>query len=220
MPAKEINANENNISENDLARTESSAPANVLGTKSKIWLLFASTVGLIAAFVLVLEKVSYWKQAASGINPTLSCNVNPIVGCGPVINLPEASLLFGIPNPLIGVVLWSGLGAVAILLLSGLALKGWHWWGLQLGAIFGILLVSFLQFESIFEHHVLCPWCMVTWAVMIPTFWLITAKHLEWRKHSWSISKIVYGYLPMFILLHFSILISLIFIKFGLTMFQ
>ena len=51
--------------------------------------------------------------------------------------------------------------------------------GLQLGTIFGIGFVTWLQIQSIYEINKLCPWCMVVWAMMIPLFVGVTARNLR-----------------------------------------
>jgi hypothetical protein len=59
------------------------------------WLLTGGgLIGLLSAFVLMVEKIEVLK------NPDYvpSCNINPILACGSVINTPQASV-FGFPKP-------------------------------------------------------------------------------------------------------------------------
>jgi uncharacterized membrane protein len=181
----------------------------------KWWLLIAGIVGLYAAASLVLDKLSYWEQLAGGHQPTLSCNISPIVGCGNVINTPQASIFWNLPNPVIGVVAWPVVAALAVLLLSGVTLKGWHWIGLQVGVLGGIVMVSWLQFQTIFHINALCPWCMVTWAVMIPTFWAVTGRNLRRWAYGNTAAKVVYDAVPVWIVLHFLVLAGIIYAHFG-----
>jgi uncharacterized membrane protein len=184
-----------------------------------VWLLIAAAVGLYAAASLVLDKLSYFEQVAAGKPPNLGCNINPIVGCGQVINKPQASIFWNLPNPVIGVVAWSALGALAVLLLTWRRLPGWFWVGLEVGVLGGIVMVSWLQYQTIFHLNALCPWCMVTWVVMIPTFWAVTARNLS----RWVPSRptqTLYGYVPIVVVVHYAVLIVIIWNHFGSALFS
>ena len=41
------------------------------------------------------------------------------------------------------------------------------------------MFVGWLIAQSIYVLDVLCPWCMLTWAVTIPTFWVVTLHNLR-----------------------------------------
>lgn len=179
------------------------------------WLLIAGVIGLYAAASLVLDKLSYYEQLSGGHAPSLSCNVNAVVGCGQVINTPQASIFWSLPNPVIGVVAWPVVAALGVLLLSGVKLRPWHWIGLQIGVLGGIVMVSWLQFETIFRINALCPWCMVTWAVMIPTFWSVTARNLRRWAHDKGMAWIVYEAAPVWIVAHYLVLAGIIYAHFG-----
>jgi uncharacterized membrane protein len=183
-----------------------------------VWLLIASAVGLYAAASLVLDKISYWEQLAHGQSPSLGCDINPIVGCGSVINTWQASIFWDIPNPVIGVVGWSAMGALAVILLVQRRLPDWFWIGLQVGVLGGIVMVSWLQFQTIFHINALCPWCMVTWAVMIPTFWVVTTRNLSrWRPH--LVTRKLAEHVVIPIVLHYAVLILIIWNHFGSKLF-
>lgn len=184
-----------------------------------IWLLIASAVGLYAAASLVLDKISYFEQVASGKPPSLGCDLNPIVGCGPVINTWQASIFGSLPNPVIGVVAWPALGALAVVLLVNRRLPDWFWIGLQVGVLGGIVMVSWLQYQTIFNINALCPWCMVTWAVMIPTFWAVTTRNLsQWWPG--TLTRTLYGYVPIVVVVHYAVLILIIWGHFGSRLFS
>jgi uncharacterized membrane protein len=181
----------------------------------RIWLVIAGAIGLYAAASLVLDKISYFEQIASGHAPALGCNVNAVVGCGQVINTPQASIFWSLPNPVIGVVAWPVVIALGVLLLSGVTLRPWHWVGLQVGVIGAIAMVSWLQFESIFRINALCPWCMVTWAVTIPTFWAVTGRNLRVWAYGRTAARTVYDVVPLWIALHYLVLGGVILAHFG-----
>ena len=179
-----------------------------------IWLIVASAVGLYAAASLVLDKVSYWEQLAHGESPVLDCNINPIVGCGPVINTWQASIFWNIPNPVIGVVGWSALGALAVTVLVQRRLPDFFWVGLQVGVCGGIAMVSWLQYQTIFHINALCPWCMVTWAVMIPTFWAVTTRNV-FRRWPSVLTRTIDQCVVVLIVAHYVALATIIYVHFG-----
>jgi len=181
----------------------------------RVWLLVAGAIGLYAAASLVLDKLSYYEQVAAGHTPSLACNVNAIVGCGQVINTPQASIFWSLPNPVIGVVAWPVVAALGILLLSGVSLRSWHWLGLQVGVIGAVAMVSWLQFESIFRLNALCPWCMVTWAVTIPTFWAVTGRNLRRFAYGRPLARLVHDAVPVWIALHLVVLVAIVYAHFG-----
>ena len=182
------------------------------------WLLFASVVGLFSSAKLVLEKLSFWQQKAEGTAPLLGCDLNPIVGCGSVINTDQAAIFWSIPNPLLGVVAFSALGALSIVLLARIELPEWMWVGLQVGVVFGVALVTYLQYSSIYTLHALCPYCMVVWSIMIPTFWLVTRRNfLTWGKEGGPL-RFIGNWSALLLSLHVLTILALIWFQFGTTL--
>jgi uncharacterized membrane protein len=137
-------------------------------------LLIGSIIGILCAGILTVEKIQLLKHP----NSSLACDINPIVACGAVINTPQASA-FGFPNPVIGLVGFGITVAIAAGLLAGATYKRWYWRGLQGGVTFAIIFITWLQFQSIFRIHALCPFCMVVWSTTIPIFWYTTLYNLR-----------------------------------------
>ena len=137
-------------------------------------LVVCGLIGLFSAAVLTIEKIHLLENP--GVE--LGCDLNPIVACGSVINTDQASA-FGFPNPIIGIAGFSIVLTVGMALLAGAKFKRWFWLGLQAGTVFGVLFVHWLMFQSIFRINALCPYCMVVWAVTIPTFWYTTLYNLR-----------------------------------------
>jgi len=196
--------------------TQQEAPE---GRALSVWLLIASAVGLYAAASLVLDKLSYYEQLAAGKTPNLSCNLNPIVGCSQVINTAQASIFWNLPNPVIGVVAWSALGALAVALLAQRRLPAWFWIGLQAGVLGGIVMVSWLEQQTIFHLNALCPWCMVTWSVMIPTFWVVTTRNV-FRWWPTRATRTLQTYVVPIVILHYAVLALIIWLHFGSKLFS
>lgn len=138
------------------------------------WVLaVGGTVGLIAAVVLLVEKIALLEDPSY----VPSCSINPILSCGSVMRTSQAEA-FGFPNPIIGVSGFAGVATVGVALLAGAAASRWFWFALQAGVVFGVGFVHWLIFQSLYRIDALCPYCMVVWAVMIPVFWYTTLRNL------------------------------------------
>lgn len=135
------------------------------------WMLVGGgLVGLLASFVLMIEKIEVLKDPS--YVPT--CNVNPIIACGSVINTVQASA-FGFPNPIIGIFGFAAVIVVGVSLLAGMRIsKPWYWRTFWAGTIFGVGFIHWLFFQSVYRIGALCPYCMVVWAVTMPIFWYTT----------------------------------------------
>ncbi|WP_299053345.1 vitamin K epoxide reductase family protein [uncultured Nocardioides sp.] len=132
-------------------------------------------VGLAGAFTLAVEK---YRLLADPSAP-LSCDLNPILSCGSVMDTWQAELL-GFPNPLIGVVAFSALVAVGVLSFA-VPLPRWVHGGLVVGTSLGLVFIHWLAFQSAFRIGALCPWCMVVWAAVIPLFVWTTSSYVAGR---------------------------------------
>ena len=184
-------------------------------TKFLPWLLIiAGVIGLICAFIIMYEKLELLQ------NPTYtpSCNLNPVISCGSVMASDQA-LAFGFPNPIIGLIAFPVVIASGVVLLGGATLKRWYWLGLEAGSLFGVLFVHWLFYQSVYNIHALCPYCMVVWVVTISTFWYVTLhnlglwyasmpRHLQrlvsfMRRHHLDILLFWFLLIAFFILKHF-----------------
>lgn len=136
-------------------------------------MLIGGVLGLIAAIQLLIEKVA----VLSDDSYTPSCDINPVLSCGSVITTEQAEV-FGFPNPIMGVVGFSVVITLAVLILARVELPRWIWLGLNIGTVLGFGFVIWLMFQSLYVIGALCPWCMVVWAVTIPIFWQVTAANV------------------------------------------
>lgn len=137
-----------------------------------IWLVIAGAIGWIAAFALTLEKFD--KVADSTV--AASCDFSIVVQCSANLNSPQGSA-FGFPNPIIGLTGWMAPIVVGMAILAGARFARWFWWTFFAGITFAFGFVIWLISQSIYILGTLCPWCMVTWLVTIPTFYAV-AVHL------------------------------------------
>lgn len=81
--------------------------------------------------------------------------------------------------------------------------------------IFGIGLVSWLQYQSLYEIGALCPYCMVVWSVTIPIFIWVTARNLRAYAPGNPIARFVGDWTLLINILWYVTLISLAWFRFG-----
>lgn len=177
-------------------------------------LTIGGAIGLFSAAILIIEKVNYLQDLADGKPPKTSCDLNPIVGCGNVINTDQASA-FGFPNPIIGVASFAIVVVIGVLVLAGVKLPTFVWAGMQAGVIFGIAFVTWLQYQSIYEIHGLCPYCMVVWTITIPIFIWVTARNLRAYAPNNPVSRFVGDWTLLINILWYVAVISAIWFQFG-----
>jgi uncharacterized membrane protein len=177
-------------------------------------LSIGGAIGLLSAAILIIEKVDYLKDKAAGRPTSSICDINPIVGCGNVINTDQASV-FGFPNPIIGVAGFAIVVTLGVLLVAGVRLPRFVWLGLQAGTIFGIAFVTWLQSQSIYVIHALCPFCMVVWSIMIPIFVWTTARNLTVFAPGNPVSRLVGDWTLLINVLWYVAVISAIWFQFG-----
>ena len=137
------------------------------------WLLLVGGIlGAVAAGMLTIEKIALLSDAAY----VPSCSLNPVLNCGSIMRTDQAEV-FGFPNPLLGLAAFPVLAATGAGLLAGASYRRWFWLGLQAGVTLGAVFVAWLIFQSLYRINALCPYCMVVWAVVIPTFWAVAATN-------------------------------------------
>ena len=143
---------------------EDDVRAPLLGRASGIALTVGSVLALLAAWTLSVDKVKILQDPS--FQP--SCNFNPVLSCGSVMKTDQAEA-FGFPNPFLGLVGFAIMLFLSILIASRVALPRWIVAGGAVGAVLGAVFVHWLAFQSLYRIGALCPWCMVVWAVTIPT---------------------------------------------------
>ena len=143
--------------------------------KALPWLLIiCGSIGLIAAFIITIEKIHLLQDPS--FSP--SCDLNPIISCGSVM-ASEQSHAFGFPNPLIGLMAFPVVIMTGVLMRAGVTFRRWYMLGLQAGTIFGLLFVHWLFFQAVYRINALCPYCIAVWIVTITTFWYVLLYNLQ-----------------------------------------
>lgn len=136
--------------------------------------MIAGVIGWIAAFALTTERLHLLEDSSA----TASCDFNLVVQCGANLTSPQGSV-FGFPNPLLGLTGWVAPIVVGAAILAGARFARWFWVLFWAGTAFAFGFVVWLISQSIFVLGTLCPWCMVTWFVTIPTFYAVTLHLLR-----------------------------------------
>ncbi len=198
-----------------MLETERDEDLDALEVRDPRWMmLVGGAVGLAAAIILTIDKVKFLTAEAAGESTALNCDLNAFVSCGGVINTDQASA-FGFPNPIIGIVGFTVVLTLGVLLASGVRLPGWIWAGLQVGVLFGIGFVTWLQYQSIYEIEKLCPWCMVVWTMMIPLFVLVTARNLRAFAPGSAVTRFLSNWTLLVVVLWYVAVIAAIWFQFG-----
>ncbi|MEW1956270.1 vitamin K epoxide reductase family protein [Kineococcus sp. NPDC059986] len=137
-------------------------------------LLIGGILGFVAAFTLTVEKIKLLEDPSY----VPSCSLNPVISCGSVMQTHQAAV-FGFPNPLIGIGAFAVSTFLGALVLSRVVLPRWVERGYLVGITLGMVFVGWLISQSLYSIHALCPYCMVVWSVVIPTFWTHVADGLD-----------------------------------------
>ena len=186
------------------AATTSGARVPVL---SAWWVLIAGVSGLGASMALTIEK---FKLLA---NPTYvpSCNINPIVSCGSVMNTPQAAAL-GFPNPLLGIIGFTVVLVTGVLAVAKVTLPQWYWIGLSFGTLVGAVMVHWLIFQSLYRIGALCPYCMVVWAITVPL--LVVLLTIVSRDRGGALARVAYQWRWSIVTLWFTAVFLMIMVRF------
>ena len=174
MPSSAARPSPGNVSPEPSRVRGGEAEAVPRERRSFMWtLLITAVVGWIASGILVIERLRVYADAGY----ITSCDINPWVSCGTVFQTWQASI-FGFPNPLIGIVAFAVVITTAMGLLAGARFARWYWIGLQIGVTLGMAFVVWLWSQALFDIYVLCIYCIVVWAAMIPLFVFTTIRNL------------------------------------------
>jgi uncharacterized membrane protein len=160
-----------------------------------VMLVVLGALGLVSAFMLAWDK--YKILADPSYSP--SCNLNPVLSCGSVMVTDQAEA-FGFPNPLLGLIGFSVVITVGVVIASGVRLPRGVLVGLATGGVLGAVFVHWLAFQSMFRIGALCPWCLVVWTVTLPiALWsvLFAAQRVpalaRGARAAWSVRFLLLG---------------------------
>jgi uncharacterized membrane protein len=131
--------------------------------------------GVFASLMLSIEEFLHLKNPSQ----QLACDLNPLIGCGNILDTWQGHVLLGIPNQFLGLAAFSALTTLGVLLLARIKFPRWIWQGLQAGMVGGVIFVLWFMFESLFVLKHLCPYCMLTWTVTLAAAWYTTVYNIH-----------------------------------------
>lgn len=175
------------------------------GTAVAIVWIVAGVVGWVVSFLLYHEYIGQ----LTGADAMISCDISPIVTCGPNLLSPGGNLL-GFSNSIIGIVLFPGAvfaGVSALAAPSGL--RRWYWRVYALFVAAAVVLVHVFAYRSVFEYGSLCPWCMVVWLVTIPLFWTTAGWSLRagvWGRGVERLGAVILAWTPLIVVVDYLVI--------------
>ncbi len=194
------------------------APARPEWRPPVLLLIVTGAVGLLASFILSVDKVQQLQDTIAGKESVFACDFSVWVSCSSVMASPQSEA-FGFPNSFLGVTGFAVVLALGVAWLGTSAVRGWLWGGLQAGTLFGIVFVTWLQFQSIYQIGALCPYCMVVWAVMIPLFVGVTRHALRLAAPDAAITRFVSNWTVLITALWYVAILAAIWFEFGTRVF-
>ena len=120
-----------------------------------IWMSLASAVGLVSAFWQLMEKIAILKDK----DIALSCNINDVFSCSNVLNAPQSSV-FGPPNSVIGIAMFTFFLAIGIVGLTGSKLANKLALVVQGLALFMLGFTIWFLFQSTYRIQSICIFCL------------------------------------------------------------
>jgi uncharacterized membrane protein len=140
-------------------------------------LLIGGIIGYVCASVIMYDKL----KILSNPHYIPSCDLNPVVSCGSVMQSKQAAA-FGVPNPFLGLGGFPVVAMLGVALLAGARFKRWFWLVVNAGLLFAGSFAFWLFFQSVYRIHALCPWCIAVWITSFTSLWYVTLYNID-HKH-------------------------------------
>ena len=151
-----------------------------LSKSTSAWvMLFASVSGLIASFILTIDKFKILKDA--GYTP--SCNINATLNCKSVM-LSKQAEVFGFPNSIIGIGAFSIMLTIAVLLFFGFNFPKLFLLLASFGTALAVMFCHWLAYQTTFVIGALCPYCIVAWVATLLVLSVLLRELVELKKQS------------------------------------
>lgn len=144
-------------------------------------LTLLTALGTFASVQLILAEIELLENPGG----RLSCDLNPLIGCGTFLTRWESGVL-GFPNSVLGTVGFAGMLALALALLADSRLGRWVWRAMVAWTWGALVFVLWFMSVSFFSVHSLCPWCLVIWLVTIPIVIHVNARAVQGGHVSYS----------------------------------
>jgi uncharacterized membrane protein len=131
-------------------------------------------LGLIASLILTHDTLAILKNP----NYVPSCNLNPVLSCGDVINTPGDTIL-GLAYPFYGIGVFMLLIGAGVGMLAGAKYKRWYWLTFQTLMTLGVVGAYYLLIKSVYTIHALCPFCLSIDVIVTTLFWYTSLYNLD-----------------------------------------
>jgi uncharacterized membrane protein len=118
-------------------------------------------IGMVDSFYLVLQYIEVLLHPGEAT----PCTINTLVSCTKTVQGSYAHYFPGIPNPLLGMLWYSGLVAYGITRYLGSEFSRQARAFVGVIIVFGLLLSYRLYFASVFELRGVCPFCLLSTAL-------------------------------------------------------
>lgn len=115
----------------------------------------ASAIGIAASFWQLLEKLALLKNH----DIALSCNLNSVFSCSNILNAPQSSV-FGFPNPIIGLIMFTFFLTIAVFGLIGAKIIKKFAYAIQGLALFMLGFTLWLFYENTYSTKAICIFCL------------------------------------------------------------
>lgn len=164
------------------------------GWANALFLLIGATMGVVASVGLIEAELEHLRNPSA----VLECDINPLVGCGSSLLSPQAHA-FGIPNAVLGTVMFTAIGALAALALVRATIPRIAWWIAALGAVGGFATVLWFLYLSATTFNALCPYCLVVWSgtLIIGSVLIPQALHATRNPSTRSLGATMLRYTPL-----------------------
>jgi len=117
---------------------------------------FVSLAGLVASFWQLLDKLELLKHPASN----LTCNLNSVFNCSSVLKSHQYEV-FGFPNAMIGIIMFTFFLTIAVVLLTGSHLVNRVALACQGLALFMLGFMLWFLFQSTYRINAICLFCLI-----------------------------------------------------------
>jgi len=133
--------------------------------KDRVYYLLATigaSMGLVAAFMQTLEKLASLENKGA----VLPCNLSSVFNCSIVLNAPQSSL-FGFPNSLICITIFTFLLAIGIVGLTQSSMAKKLLYGAQILAFFMLLFALWFLLTSTYSIGAVCIFCLICFSGLL-----------------------------------------------------
>ena len=131
-------------------------------------------IGLVAAFLQILEKIQLLKHT----DKLLVCDLNSVFSCSNVLNAWQSSV-FGFPNSLMCMVFFTIFATVGLAVLSGASLPRAFRLGVHFLSLFVLGFALWFLWQSIYVIGSLCVLCIFCFAGLLLVNWAWVRTNAE-----------------------------------------